>query len=39
MQVIEYTEIGEIMDVLFSEKDTELSHFTMERYAHLKIRF
>ena len=32
-QVVEYTEIGEIMDVLCSEKDTELSQFTIERYS------
>ena len=32
-QVVEYTEIGEIMDVLCSERDTELSQFTIERYS------
>jgi len=33
VQVVEYTEIGEIMDVLFSQKISDLSQFTEERLA------
>ena len=34
-QVLEYTEIGEITDLLFSKSDIEISYFTMERYVYM----
>ena len=34
MQVLEYTEIGEISDLIFSKDDIEISQFTMEKYVY-----